>query len=633
MPGVMRTLGARFKLEGEDEFKNVVSQLNAGARTLRSEMNLLQAQYQGNTDSVEFLTEKSELLGRMLDQQKEKTAATQKMLESASKAYAKAQEEAAQAAGKSKEEQDKANAALRDADQVMQKYAAALNNAQAEEYKLQHQIDETTAAMNGQGEEMVGLGDTVSDLAEKFGIQLPQGISDALNSMSSFSAGTVAAMGVAVAAIAGVIEAVKALHENAVEYAAQADEIMSQSLVTNLSTTLLQELEYAAPLIDVDVNTITGSMSKLTKEMADAAGGNEGLQESFAALGVSITEADGQLRSAEDVFFEVVDALGEMGNDTERDAMAMSLLGKSAQELNPLIKQGTSTLREYMDAADENYVLTEDQIQALGDLDDAVQTNELRWEALKKQLAAQFAPIATKVLTTFGELIENVGKILVDSGIIEGIGTLLDLFIALIEPINEIFRQADDSPNHLNILHEAIKGVAMAIAALADALNWTIGLLETLTIVGAKAGLERMGNAMGYGAKNGNYSFSQRVNGTASVMEAERNGYVGNGGEDLSRYPVDPNTGLHYDPVTGNYIFPGQNATGNDSWRGGLTWVGETGPELVDLPAGSRVYNAQDSRNMTGGDTFYITIDAKSVKEFNDIVEIAQSARVRSRMR
>ena len=47
----------------------------------------------------------------------------------------------------------------------------------------------------------------------------------------------------AVAAIAGGAEAVKALHENAIEYAAEADELMSRSLVTNLSTTLLQELE------------------------------------------------------------------------------------------------------------------------------------------------------------------------------------------------------------------------------------------------------------------------------------------------------------------------------------------------------------------------------------------------------
>ena len=92
---------------------------------------------------------------------------------------------------------------------------------------------------------------------------------------------------------------------------------------------------------------------------------------------------------------------------------------------------------------------------------------------------------------------------------------------------------------------------------------------------------------------------------------------------------INPET--YYEGVITGNIYD-RNATGNDNWRGGLTWVGEAGPELVSLPGGSQILNAQDSRGL-GGDTFYISIDAKSVKEFNDIVEIAQSARVRGRMR
>ena len=87
----------------------------------------------------------------------------------------------------------------------------------------------------------------------------------------------------------------------------------------------------------------------------------------------------------------------------------------------------------------------------------------------------------------------------------------------------------------------------------------------------------------------------------------------------------------YYEGVISRNIYD-RNAAGNDNWRGGLTWVGEAGPELVSLPSGSQILNAQDSRGF-GGDTYYITIDAASVKEFNDIVEIAQSARVRGRMR
>ena len=100
----------------------------------------------------------------------------------------------------------------------------------------------------------------------------------------------------------------------------------------------------------------------------------------------------------------------------------------------------------------------------------------------------------------------------------------------------------------------------------------------------------------------------------------------------LTDYGYDPETRQYYDKETGNYIIYGTTAGGTDNWRGGLTWVGEAGPELVSLPQGSQIYSNQESQQL-GGDTFYITIDAKSVKEFNDIVEMAHSARIRQRMR
>lgn len=46
---------------------------------------------------------------------------------------------------------------------------------------------------------------------------------------------------------------------------------------------------------------------------------------------------------------------------------------------------------------------------------------------------------------------------------------------------------------------------------------------------------------------------------------------------------------------------PGSNAEGTPSWRGGLTWVGEKGPELVSLPRGTRIYNNRESMAIANG--------------------------------
>lgn len=559
-----RRLGATVELDGAKEYKEAIAELNTGNATLRSEMQKLQAEYKGQADSTEFLTKKGELLEQQLLQQQDKVKHLKEAVEWAAKQYG-------------------------EADKRTQDWIQQLNRAQAAEFNLKHDIEENNEALENQGNVMNSLVDGIGNLTDSIGIQLPAGADKALNAMRGFSNGSVAALGLVAAAIAAAIEGMKALTENAIKYAAEADEILSQSMVTGLSTTLLQELQYAEPLIDVSVETITGSLTKLTQNMASAEGGNDALKEKFEELGVSITDADGHLRSAQDVFFDAIDALGQIGNDTERDAAAMALLGKSAQDLNPLIKQGTAALQEYIEAADENYVLTEEQIEALGGLDDAVAKNELQWDALKRQIAAQFAPAATTALENFGKLVGAAGDALVDSKIIEGVGEILEMLSAMLSPLTNLLSTADDAPNRLRPAYEILHAIALTLAAANDALtaiaglapwNWGSGMLK---------------NALGLGYGSGNANNVQR-------LQMQRAGTL-----------------EQYDE------FYGRNAGGTDSWRGGLTWVGEAGPELVALPSGSQVYNAQDSRNM-GGNTFYITIDAKNVREFNDVVDIVMNA-------
>ena len=75
----------------------------------------------------------------------------------------------------------------------------------------------------------------------------------------------------------------------------------------------------------------------------------------------------------------------------------------------------------------------------------------------------------------------------------------------------------------------------------------------------------------------------------------------------------------------------GRNAAGTDNWRGGLTWVGENGPELIDLPKGSRVLNNQESRSV-GGDTFNIRVDMSQISDMQKLIDMANNYRRSVRM-
>lgn len=602
MPSTTRRVGARVELDGEKEYKQALSELNTGNKTLASEMRKLQAEFKGNTESTEYLTKAGELLERQLMQQHDKVEKLRDAVAHAAQQYG-------------------------EADAKTQSYIQQLNNAEAEEFKLQHAIEENTEALQGQGEEMLGLGDTVDGLADKLGISLPNGAKEALNGIQGLSAGTVAAMTAAAAAIAAVVKVITDLGKLTLEVASQVDDYITESAITGVPTEMLQAWDYAAPLIDTDAETIKGAMTKITQAMGDAAGGSESAQEKFAALGVSITnEADGSLRSAEEVFYDVVDALGAMENGTQRDAAAMDLMGKSAQDLNPLISAGSDALKQYgAEAEAAGYILDKYQIQRLGAVDDAYQKLQLTIEGNRKQLAADFAPAAQAAMELFSDVVRKAGEMLERSGLITNLASIIESLISILRTGGEILTGLPGFNTALDAVRVTLGAVAQFVAVIADAADLIKSVL-TLDFSGVK-------NALGFGYGSGNANNYQRTrmqqDGTWDQYQEFHANLRGESTHEGLGY--DSATGQYYDIRTGNYVY-GHNAGGTENWRGGLTWVGEAGPELVALPQGSNIYSNQESRGY-GGDTIYVTIDAKNVQEFNDIVEMAKKARIMNRMR
>lgn len=601
-----RTVKARVELDGEKQFKQALSELNQGSKVLASEMRKLQAEYKGNAESTEFLTKKGDLLQRQLQQQQDKVNKLKEALQASAEKYG-------------------------EADKRTQDWIIKLNNAEAAQYDLEHAIEENNNALTGQGEKMTGLGDTIDGVASKLGIQIPEGAKKALNGIEGFSAGTVAKMAAAAAAVAAVIKVVGDLHKMTLEAAANVDELLAESMTTGLSTQTLQEFKYAENLIDVSVSTITGSLTKLTRNMKNAQDGNAALAESFANLGVSITnEVDGSLRSAEDVFYDLIDALGNISNETERDAISMELFGKSAQELNPLIIQGSGVLKEYAEEAHNlGYVMSGEELQALGEVDDAFQRMNLTIETVKNQIAVDFAPASKAAMELFADVVKKAGEILERSGIIENLASIIESLISILRAAGDILNGIPGFNQGLSMVKATLGAIAQFCALIADVADVIAGIL-TLDF-------HRVGVAMGFGKSQGELSNWESVYMHQEGTLDQYNEYYANKRGESMRpgMKYDPATGLYYDAETGWYDYdykPGWNATGNDNWRGGLTWVGESGPELVRLPQGSQVYNNQDSRNAGGVHIDTVVIDAKNVKEFNDVVRVFNDLRIVQRM-
>lgn len=570
-----RSATLKVAIDGEKEYKSAIAEINRENRTLGAEMKKLSAEYKGNEDSVEALTKKQSILDRQLLESTAKVEETKKQLESWR-----------QTLEKIKKEQGATSDEYKNAAAKVQEYEAALANAETQQIKIQQSIDDTGKALENQGKITLTVGDAVNKLGQKLGINIPKEATAALNGTVSFSTGAVAALGAVAAAVTAAVKAFQWLHENTLQAAADADELLTQSLTQGVSTQTLQQWKYAEQFIDVSVSTMTSSLTKLTNSAYDAANGNDKLKDTFDKLGVSLVDNSGNLRTSEEIFYDVVDALGRVGNQTERDAIAMDILGKSAQELNPLIVQGSGALREMGAAAEEaGYALDESQIKKLAEVDDAYQEMQLQIEATKKQLAVAFAPVSKAAL----ELVTSA------------VGTLTKA----IEKMNDMATKASRVVKSFLGLRDEMMGYDSVGSDIAGA-TWKSDVGAWVSRGGTIITPE-------------NYKDFDRQTGALT-----REFYLGSGGGDVAAW-------RHMDEEQILRLLRSRNAAGDQNWRGGLTWVGESGPELVNLPRGSQIYSNQESQQIAGGDTYY-NITVANVNELNEIVDWFESRRIRGRM-
>jgi hypothetical protein len=595
----MPNINTKFTLSGEKEYKQAISEIGSGMKVLDSEMRKVSSAYAQNADSVEALNAKNDVLERKISTQVEKIEYLKAALQQSAEKYG-------------------------EADKRTMQWQTSLNNAEAELNNLNNQFDENKQKIADSGKEMGNLGDVVNGLTSKLGIQLPDGMKSSMNAMGSLDAQSLALAGGFAAVAAAIVKVEKAMISMTKESAAFADNIITLSMQTGQSTQQLQEFAYASELIDVSVDTLQGSLTKLTNNMQDTMNGTGNAKASFEALGVSVTNADGSMRSANDVFYETIDALGRVKNETERDAMSMDIFGRSAQDLNPLIIQGSKTLKAYADEAHNmGYVLDDEALSALGAVDDAYQRLQKTQEGVKNQLSAEFAPYLEEFYGDVTTMVKDGGKALKDSGIVDSFGMLLDTVGDILNPMSDL------SNNRVPALTKALQPLAKVMALIADAAELIKGVVNISTgHIGE--GWGQLTHALGFGYSSGNGNNYQ------NLLDSYTEQQWGQSAADLAKAYEDavargdPSTiGITEDEWVRRYL--GGNAAGTDNWRGGWTRVNENGLERIFLPSGSRIQTASETR-YTSGDTYNTTVYVDHVDDLDTILRIAKNARITARM-
>lgn len=402
-----------------------------------------------------------------------------------------------------------------------------INVTQGTLEKYKKQVREVTAELDSMGNETDQVEKETKERGEEtktFGALLKANLTrDAIKGLAT-----------------GIVNLGKQMFDLGKETRAYADNVMQLSTQYGLTTDKIQEFQYMSELTDTSLETITGSMTKLTKNMQTATKGTGDAYSRFEKLGISVTDTEGNLRSTDEVFAEAISRLGNVENATERDALAMNIFGKSAMDLNPLIAVGREGLADYRDEAHEmGYVLDSETLESLGAVDDAMQRANKRIDAVKNQIGRYLAPIVAEITEAFAEwrmsvdwqqvgqviktAMEIIGKAI--KGLIDIFKTVIDVGKKVADTLKDIFTGNFKFP-HIPLPHFSIYPQGWKISDLLSGtipslkIDWYAKAMDKgIVLDGATIfGMNANGQLMGGGEKG-----REIIIGEKSLMNAIRN--------------------------------------------------------------------------------------------------------------
>jgi len=535
------------------------SQFEGGITDVNRKMKLLDEEFNLAREEAKKYGDETDLVRLSQERLAEKIQLQTKKVELSKQAYENAM--------------DKGKASQKQLDNLELSYVKSKTELQ----KLNNELDTYSSEVEEAESKQRSFGDTIRGTADFLGLEVSPALETVASKFDNISAET----GTAVLGIGAIITS---FAKCTIEAGQFADDLLTLSTVTHISTEELQKMQYASNLLDVDVDVMTGSITKLTNNMELARDGSYTLTDQFGKLGIKFKDSKGNLRDANEVFYEAIDALGKVKNETERDALAMDLFGKSAKDLNPLIEAGSDAIKELgIQAEDMGMVMSNTELDKLGRFNDAFEEMGKQGDALKNSLGLVLLPILTGLFEAISKIPVPVLKIIV----------VIASIVASIVLVVKAIKSMSDTASTISGFFDKVSGGAMKTST------------KILIVVGALIALA---------------AIIAVIIGKSSDLDRT----LANVGESINQVSGNVNQ------TQSNYTASQYNASGTDYFSGGRTWVGESGPEQVVLPRGSQIIPRD---KVSGGDNynFNVTIDAKNVTDFNDVVRVCMQKKQANR--
>lgn len=304
--------------------------------------------------------------------------------------------------------------------------------------------------------------------------QYMQGMERAQKQLTKFTsaAGALKGIGQIVnAAIGGaVVKAVLSAGKAAIE---SADKIGNLAQTTGVAVKAMSELAYSASISNIDVETLSKSLVLLNHSALKSAAATQGTADAFSALGISVKDADGQIKSSDQLLLDIAERFASIEDGASKTAIAIDLFGKNGAALIPYLNKGREGIEAlHKEAARLGLVLNEQAAKAAGEFNDNLGRLQRSVDGITGQAMQRLLPQLAQLAETFVD-IANDGQTL--EQIVDGLVTTFKVFATIGATVGTIFQ----------VVGKAIGAVVGALA------QFNLNALDFSTPSALMAGLSR----------------------------------------------------------------------------------------------------------------------------------------------
>lgn len=331
-------------------------------------------------------------------------------------------------------------------------------------------VDKITAPLKGITSSIGRVAGSLKGLGDRSGFSI---LTNAFGKVGSAATGlwnTVKGVGKSFATLAASMGlSAGAAYAAAQSYADATGAIGDLAERTGASRERIQELGYAAQLTGSSAEALGGALQKMNITIGNAKGGSKELKEMFKGLDISFKNANGSAKSTDEIFDTIVNRISRIKDPALQAKAAVTIFGKSATELLPLLKGGTKGIAEMSaEARRLGVVIDENGIRA----------------------GEEFGDVLDRMKASFRGVGNTIGAALVPQ--LSGLSTQLTETIVKYMPQIKAFAEqfAKNLPGYIEKtvqgfkdLHAALKPIGNAIGYLVDTFGGVKVVLTTFAVV------------------------------------------------------------------------------------------------------------------------------------------------------